>query len=373
MTANAWRHLEATEGIPTSWYLDPRVLALEKRRLFDEGPGYVGHDLQVPETGSYHTLSWDEGWALVRNADDVQLMSNVCRHRQSIILEGRGNVRNIVCPLHRWTYNLAGQQLSAPRFGMNPGRNLASRPLQNWHGLLFAGARNVALDLAGFDFEWAFDFGGYVYEGSWVEDYPINWKTFIEFYIELLHVEPFHPGLTSLIACDQFSLNHWQFGDRWANQHLEPGRDLTRSPSEKYLAYQKLVLEYRGGPPQFGALWFCYYPNVMIEWYPEALIISHVIAKAPDLTTNVVDFFYPRGVVDERPEIIKAHQAAYIETAIEDGVIADHMDRGRRALNARGERDAGPFQIPLEFGMAHFHDYLRKHLEPELTQLGIDC
>ena len=71
-------------------------------------------------------------------------------------------------------------------------------------------------------------------------------------------------------------------------------------------------------------------------------------------------------MLDDWPELVQAHQAAYIETAVEDGVIADHMDRGRRALAARGGDDAGPYQMPLETGMAHFHDFVRRQVEPRL-------
>lgn len=362
----AWRHLERTVALPTSWYLSPEVLAVEQRTMFDGGPGYVGHELAVPEAGDYHTLGWDEGWALVRDGDDVGLLSNVCRHRQSIILEGRGRVRNIVCPLHRWSYGLDGCQRGAPRFAGNPGRNLPRRELQSWNGLLFTGPRDVAGDLADFPLTSEYSFEGFTYDRTWIEEYPINWKTFIEFYIELLHVEPFHPGLTSLIDCDRFTLADWDFGAWWANQRVPLGRDLSQSKSPRYLEYQKLVVDYRGREPDFGALWMCYYPNVMVEWYPESLIVSHVIPRSPGATTNVVDFFYPRDVVEECPEIIAAHQAAYIETAEEDGVIADHMDRGRRALAARGAEDAGPYQTPLEAGMAHFHDFVRRHVEPDL-------
>jgi phenylpropionate dioxygenase-like ring-hydroxylating dioxygenase large terminal subunit len=224
----------------------------------------------------------------------------------------------------------------------------------------------VAADLAGFSLASEYAFDGFIYDRTWIESYPINWKTFIEFYIELYHVEPFHPGLTSLIDCDRFSCADWEFGDWWANQRVPLGADLSRSPSDRYLEYQKLIVDYRGREPKFGALWLCYYPNVMVEWYPESLIVSHVVPKAPDLTVNVVDFFYPVDVVRECPEIMAAHQAAYIETADEDGVIADHMDRGRRALYARGADDAGPYQVPLELGMAHFHDFVRRRVGPHL-------
>jgi phenylpropionate dioxygenase-like ring-hydroxylating dioxygenase large terminal subunit len=48
---------------------------------------------------------------LVRNSTGVELLSNVCRHRQALMLNGSGQVDTIVCPLHRWTYDLEGQLL----------------------------------------------------------------------------------------------------------------------------------------------------------------------------------------------------------------------------------------------------------------------
>ncbi len=371
-TLPGWEYLEKIEpGIPVSWYLDPAVLAVEQRVLFDNGPGYVGHELLAPNFGDYHAPTWDEGWALVHGREGIHQLSNVCRHRQSVILEGRGNTRNVVCPLHRWSYSLEGRQQAAPKFDELPGRNLPVRQLQNWNGLLFTGPRDVAADLAGLSFTGDYSFDGFVYDRSWTEDYPVNWKTFIEFYIEIYHVEPFHPGLTSLIDCDGFGPDNWELGDNWQNQRLQPG-DLSSAKTDAYLDYQKLIVDYRGGPPKFGALWLALYPNVMVEWYPESLIVSHVVPLAPDRTTNVVDFYYPVDVVENRPEIIEAHQASYIETAIEDGVIADHMDRGRRALYARGDDDAGPYQVPMETGMAHFHDYLHRYLDAEIDGRPID-
>ena len=62
-TLEEWSYLDhITPGIPVSWYLDDDILAVEKEVLFDAGPGYVGHELLVPEPGDYQTLSWAEGW-----------------------------------------------------------------------------------------------------------------------------------------------------------------------------------------------------------------------------------------------------------------------------------------------------------------------
>ena len=128
----------ADAQLPISWYFDPEILALEKARLFNRGPNYVGHELMVPAAGSYQTLGWrNHDKVLVHNDDGVALLSNVCRHRQALLLEGRGKGTNIVCPAHRWTYDMRGRLLGAPDFSENHGLCLRETRLQKWHGLLF--------------------------------------------------------------------------------------------------------------------------------------------------------------------------------------------------------------------------------------------
>src|SRR5215470_2775561 len=148
--ATAARLSEAASQFPASWYCDPRIFEAERRRLFAAGPGYVGHELMVPEPGDYFALpARDNAQALVRNAAGVELLSNICRHRQAIMLNGRGNTPNIVCPIHRWTYDLKGGLMGAPLFPNKPCVALDNSPLQNWHGLLFERGRDVARDLQG--------------------------------------------------------------------------------------------------------------------------------------------------------------------------------------------------------------------------------
>ena len=79
----------------------------------------------IPEVGDYKTLAAEnEGRVLVRNQSGIELLSNVCRHRQAIMLNGQGNTKNIVCPLHRWTYQMDGTLLGAPHFDEQPCLNL---------------------------------------------------------------------------------------------------------------------------------------------------------------------------------------------------------------------------------------------------------
>ena len=107
--------------LPVHVYFDEALLQREIQQLFQQGPRYVGHELMVPNVGDYSTLAWeDEGRMLVRNQHGIELLSNVCRHRQAKMLNGRGNRRNIVCPLHRWTYGLDGELIGAPHFSDTP-------------------------------------------------------------------------------------------------------------------------------------------------------------------------------------------------------------------------------------------------------------
>lgn len=351
---------------PVSWYVDPAVFEAERRHVMPAGPGYVGHASMVPAVGSHHVLDWRHGaWALVRSAEGVELLSNVCRHRQASLLEGRGTVRNIVCPIHRWSYDLRGRQRAAPHFAENPCLDLPRRPLREWNGLLFDGPRPVASDLAGFSLAAELDYSGYVYERTVTDRYPVNWKTFMEIYLELYHVEPFHTGLKGYVDCGAFAPADWEFGDGWSNQVMTLHTDLANA-SEAYRTYHRLVTELRGRPPRYGALWFCYYPNLMLEWYPEALAVSFLLPESPSSTLNVVDYYYPAEILAHHPDIVAAHQAAYDESAGEDRLIVERIDHGRQALFAQGADDVGPYQVPLEDGMVHFHRWLRDRLQPHL-------
>ena len=350
----------ASPQLPVDWYFDPAIFAREMK-LFAAGANYVGHELMVPNVGDYHTLEWmDHAKVLVRNAQGVELLSNVCRHRQSIMLEGRGNHENIVCPLHRWTYDLKGELLGAPRFPDNPCVKLESTPLTNWQGLLFAGPRDPRKDLAAMSTRGDFDFSGYVLDRVETTDYRCNWKTFVEVYLEVYHVDPFHAGLGNFANVDGF---HIDAGEHYSVQIVPAKNGLAAPGTPVYRKWHDACLKQLDGKtPKHGALWASYFPGLTLEWYPNVLVVSNLIPRSPELTTNVVEFYYPEEIVHFEREFIEAQQAAYRETAIEDDEIQQRMDRGRRALMKQGRNEVGPYQSPLEDALVHFHEWLRRNL-----------
>ncbi len=150
---------QAASQLPVSSYFDDALFQRELETIFQRGPRYVGHQLSVPNAGDYYALPQEgEGRALVRNAQGgVELISNVCRHRQAVMLKGKGSLQtqqkgsaggNIVCPLHRWTYSPKGELLGAPHFAHDPCLNLNNYKLREWNGLLFEdNGYDVAADL----------------------------------------------------------------------------------------------------------------------------------------------------------------------------------------------------------------------------------
>ena len=368
---------QAASQLPVHSYFDQARFEREKQLLFESGPRYVGHALAVPEAHDYFVLPQEAGGrALVRDAQgQIQLISNCCRHRQAIMLGGRGNLQaegkghaggNIVCPIHRWTYSSSGELLGAPHFERDPCLSLSNYPLRQWNGLLFEdNGRDITADLAGMAVARDLSFDGYVLDHVELHQCNYNWKTFIEVYLEDYHVGPFHPGLGNFVTCDDLK---WQFGGEYSVQTVGLAPSFGKPGSDVYRQWHEVLLKCREGKlPERGAIWLTYYPHIMVEWYPHVLTVSTLHPIGVDKTLNMVEFYYPEEIVAFEREFVEAQRAAYMETAIEDDEIAERMDAGRKALMQRGDNEVGPYQSPMEDGMQHFHEWYRHAMGLRVT------
>jgi len=125
------------------------------------------------------------------------------------MLEGRGNAKHIVCPLHRWTYELDGKLLGAPHFPQNPCLHLTKAPLQRWNGLLFASGRDILKDLANVSVMKDLDFSGYMLDRVESKN-TTSLENLYRGVSRGLPRRPFHPGLSQFVNCDDLK---WDFGD----------------------------------------------------------------------------------------------------------------------------------------------------------------
>jgi len=363
---------QAQAQLPVTSYSDEALFQRELETIFQSGPRYVGHQLAVPEAGDYLALPQESGGrVLVRSHDGVELLSNVCRHRQAIILKDKGSLKtqaqssgggNIVCPLHRWTYSPKGELLGAPHFAQDPCLNLKRYPLREWNGLLFEdNGLDIAADLADMGPRSALDFTGFAIDRVELHECNYNWKTFIEVYLEDYHVGPFHPGLGQFVTCDDLN---WEFKENYSVQTVGVSSSFGKPGSPTYQKWHDVLLKYRNGElPDRGAIWLTYYPHIMVEWYPHVLTVSTLHPISPSKTLNMVEFYYPEEIVAFEREFVEAQQAAYMETCIEDDEIAERMDAGRKALMQRGDNEVGPYQSPMEDGMQHFHEWYRRKMD----------
>ena len=71
-------------------------------------------EFQTP--GAYRAITIGEVPVLVVAQLDrpILAMSNVCRHRGTVIAQGDGHARQLVCPYHTWVYGLDGRLRNAP-------------------------------------------------------------------------------------------------------------------------------------------------------------------------------------------------------------------------------------------------------------------
>lgn len=345
--------------IPTTWYTDEAVFLQEQKSILTQELNYVGHELMIPNVNDYHVLP-DQSQTIFHHREGYLIVSNICRHRQAIMLNGRGNTNKIICPVHKWSYDNSGQFLNAPGFSEEVCLNLNARPLKSWRGLLMDGKDEPNAIFDALSKETTLDFTDYVYSNTVTYHYQFNWKIFIDVYLDDYHIKPFHPGLRGLVDSSQIT---WEYAKKYSVQKVGMNKHFPKSNSIHYRRWQEALFDYwKGKLPPHAAVWYLLYPATMIECYPEMIAISTLKPINPHECYNYVDFFYPQQIVSDYPEIIEYSRLAYMETADEDEEICNRIFQGKKLLTDKGQDDIGPYESFSEEGIPVFHQYLLKNL-----------
>lgn len=331
----------------------------EKKNIFQKQGQYCGHKLMIPSQNDYMVLPHlQDRFALFNHGNTQTLMSNICPHRQAILLENKGNTKNITCKLHCWTFTNQGELKGTPHFTEKVTAKLENHNLEQWQGLLFKDKAPVC-DLKAAKVDHLIDFKDHFFAGIETEHYNFNWKTFIEIYLENYHVFSMHPGLKKFVTPSDLE---WVFGDDFSIQKVGLGKDLNNYGTEKYKKWQEQVLhESDEEIPRYGAIWMFLYPNIMIEWYPNILVISTIYPTGANTCVNHVEFYYPNHIYHKNPDYFAHQKEAYMETAIEDNDACLLLEKGRRALYNNSEELYGPVDSFLEAGVQHFYNWYNKN------------
>jgi Rieske 2Fe-2S family protein len=132
------------------FYTDEEVYQVDCEAVWRRGWLFAGHSCEISNPGEYFTLEVDtDSLIVVRDGNgQARAFYNVCRHRGSLICDkSQGHVNRLVCPYHRWTYDLDGSLMHAP--GMQDDLDKSALGLQPVHvretcGLIFLSLANEA-------------------------------------------------------------------------------------------------------------------------------------------------------------------------------------------------------------------------------------
>ena len=197
---------EQARAMPTSVYTSEDFVEAELKHVFSKDWYCVGRADALSKTGDYVTAELaGQPIVVLRDADhQLRAMSNVCLHRMSTLLQGRGNAKTIVCPYHAWTYNLDGKLRGAPAMSQNEGfckdhYRLPQVRCEEWLGWVFLcldpDAQAVSVQLSEVeDLISAYDMTNY--SESFYEEHVwnTNWKVLAENFMESYHLPVCHAG-----------------------------------------------------------------------------------------------------------------------------------------------------------------------------------
>lgn len=206
LRANVAQPFGRAQAMPKSVYTSETFAQLEQQHIFGREWLCAGRAEALPDPGDYMTMEISgEPVIILRDRDGtLRGLSNVCRHRMSTLLEGRGNRRSIVCPYHAWTYNLDGTLRGAPAMARNEtfckeDVRLPSIRVEDWRGWIMVTlnpeAPPPAQALAGVD-----RLVGHLPMETYTEvfreefEWATNWKVLAENFMESYHLPVCHAG-----------------------------------------------------------------------------------------------------------------------------------------------------------------------------------
>lgn len=206
LSENVAHPFESARAMPPEVYTSQAFLNEELEHIFRKDWYCIGRADALAKPGDYATCDLaGQPIAVLRDKDGaLRAVSNVCLHRMSTLLHGRGNTRAIVCPYHAWTYNLDGSLRGAPAMTLNQGfckedYTLPAIRCEEWLGWVFVTLNPDAAPVAETLHEVAAMVAGYDmtnYTEAFYEEHvwDTNWKVLAENFMESYHLPVCHAG-----------------------------------------------------------------------------------------------------------------------------------------------------------------------------------
>jgi choline monooxygenase len=344
--------LSEAYGPPRAWYLDPRILDLERRTVFARSWQIAARADQLREPGCYVASDLaGEPILVIRGTDNlIRGFFNVCRHKGAAIMpEPEGQTQILRCPYHGWTYSLDGKLKLTPDFAGVRNFDAAASSLipietsscEKWLFVKLERNRPSLKEFLGADLIGRLQSLG-LENLRWVErrSYSLdcNWKVFIDNYLDGgYHVPRLHGGLTSVLDYSNYTI---QNGERFCVQS---------SP----LVTERADADTGAVRKGKAALYLWIYPNLMINWYDGVMDTNLVYPRGVDHTEVIFDFYFA-DTSEQARHYNLASIAVSERIQHEDLAICKSVQRG---LASRGYIP-GRLSVRREAGEHLFHRLL---------------
>jgi len=303
----------------------------------------VCHLSNLPESGDYFTfdLLGERVFAIRGEDGAVRCFHNVCRHRAARLLKGEsGSCRRIKCPYHAWRYDLEGNLKNVPFERDFPDfkkedHGLKPVEMEVWQGFIFIRFGGDGPSVADLFAPYAKDIAPHRLEGVEpmgrisLRPRNANWKTVIDNYVDALHIEVAHPGLTGL------------FGNTYSLEAKDGVQKLWGDivPTNKEMLSVKMYKKYLPKECQRRWEYFRMWPNLAFDLYPDQMDFMQMLPVSPSkMIIREISYALP----DQRREM-KA--CRYLSWRINRQVNAEDHDliRGVEEGMASSSYTSGPF------------------------------
>ncbi len=346
--------LAAGRTLPYALYIDPRVLEIERTRIFARQWLYVARTGQLANPGDFVRVNVGEvSLVLTRDsAGDLHALHNVCCHRGSeVVTEATGCRKTLQCGYHAWTYGLDGQLLNAPRARDEASFSVADHRLRAAQIATFGPFVFVNLDLDAPPLAAFLGELPSIVERTGVRldqlrrheqrDYIVksNWKVVVENFLECYHCPVAHPSFGDVIDLDTYEITEFE----WTSTQRGDPYGSTAAEVEQ--------MQVKEGRYNF------LFPTFMLNIYPGSGNVSTnlIVPIDAETTLAVYEFFYEEGTPDEEA---RATTELIHQVMVEDVDLCESVQRGMRSRSLQ----SGSLMLRHEHAIRHFQQLVGRVL-----------
>ncbi len=386
-------------SLEQKFYTDPEYYKQDLENIFYKDWLFVGHDCELPKTGSYLTVQIGAyPVVIVRDAQGgIRAFHNSCRHRGSRICAAeKGTAAKLVCPYHQWTYELDGRLLFARQVG--PDFKPAEYGLKPVHCETVAGYIYICVA------DEAPDFGAFrnlvepylaphnikdakvAFESSIIE--KGNWKLVWENNRECYHCAANHPELCRTYpeapsaTGVQGVMEDPEINQLWKNcasvglpaqfNMSEDGRyRITRIPllrdAVSYTmsgkaAVKKPLSDQVAGGTNIGAMLLFNYPSTWNHLMADHAISFRVLPISAEETLVTTKWLVHKDAVEGVDYNLDELTHVWIQTNDQDRQIVEENAVGIRSPAYQ----PGPYSVEHEGGVMQFLEWYTNTMTPRL-------